>query len=223
MADLKNNKNKQMFQNRLDAGLQLAKKLKKFRNSDAIILAIPRGGVPVAYAVSKELNIPVDIILTKKIGHPDNKEFAIGAASLSDHFILPSHSISAEYLAENLKIIREKLKKMATKYGPAINNIDLQNKTVIVIDDGIATGNTILATISLLEKEKPKQIIIAVPAASENAIKLLSKKNEEIITVIISDNFRSVSQFYEDFTQVTDEEVIFYLNKTKVRNIQQKY
>ena len=92
-----------MFQNREDAGLQLSKKLKKYQNSSCIILAVPRGGVPVAFVVAQQLDIPLEIILVKKIGHPINKEYAIGAASLTEHFIIPHDDVSQKYINEELK------------------------------------------------------------------------------------------------------------------------
>lgn len=95
---MKSNKIKFMFQNRIEAGLLLAAKLRKYKNDPGIVLAVPRGGVPVAYAVAKELGFPIEVILTKKIGHPVNKEYAIGAASLTDYFIIPHENISEEYI-----------------------------------------------------------------------------------------------------------------------------
>lgn len=204
-----------MFLNRIDAGLMLAEKLRKYKNDSAIVLAIPRGGVPVAYAVAKELNFPVEVILTKKIGHPMNKEYAIGAASLTDHFINPHDDVSQEYIDRELQKVRNSLKEMYTLFMGNTEPTDLKNKTVIVVDDGVATGNTLLAIINVLRKRKPARIIIGVPVASRTAVLKLSAVADEVVTVLIPDEFHGVGAFYEDFAQVSNEEVLDYLAKLK--------
>jgi putative phosphoribosyl transferase len=202
-----------MFKNRLDAGYQLAEKLKKYRNDPAIVLAIPRGGVPVAYIIAKELGFPIEIVLTKKIGHPLNKEYAIGAASLQDYFVIPHEGVSDIYIQKELTRIRNRLKEMYTRFMGNDDPQPLEGKTILVIDDGIATGNTLLGTINILKKSKPGKIVIAVPVAPKSAIQMLSKEVAEVVTVISPSEFTGVGAFYEDFKQVTDEEVLFYLDK----------
>ena len=193
----------------------LAAKLKKFKNDPGVVLAVPRGGVPVAYAVARELGFPVEIVLTKKVGHPMNKEFAIGAASLTDYFIIPDENISEEYIQQELKKIRFRLKEMYNRFMGDKEPENLKGKTVIVIDDGIATGNTMLGTVHVLRKIKPGKIIVAVPVASKTAVRELSKEVDEVVAVMIPDIFYGVGAFYEDFEQVTDEEVMFYLDKLR--------
>ena len=204
-----------MFRDRLEAGMLLAAKLKKYKNDKGIVLAVPRGGVPVAYAVASEMNFPIEIVLTKKIGHPANKEYAIGAASLNDYFIVPHENISEEYIAKELIVIRKRLKEMYKKFMGDREPESLEGKTIIVIDDGIATGNTLLGTVNVLRKSKPGKIIIAAPVASESAVDKLSTEADEVITVLIPEVFYGVGAFYEDFRQVTDEEVLFYLDKLR--------
>jgi putative phosphoribosyl transferase len=204
-----------MFHDRLFAGLLLAEKLKKYRNDPGVILAVPRGGVPVAYAVAKELGFPVEVILTKKIGHPINKEYAIGAASLTDYFIIPHQDVTEEYIQKELLRVRARLKEMYTKFMGNKEPENLEGKTVIVIDDGIATGNTLLSTINVLRKSTPRKIIIGVPVASKNAVQKLSKEVDEVVAVMIPEEFHGVGAFYENFEQVSDEEVIFYLDKLR--------
>lgn len=111
-----------------------------------MLLAVPRGGVQVAYAVARELGFPIEIVLTKKIGHPMNKEYAIGSASLTDYFIIPHENITEEYIEHELRLIRSRLKEMYVRFMGDKEPENLKGKTVIVIDDGIATGNTILGT-----------------------------------------------------------------------------
>jgi len=204
-----------MFRDRIEAGTLLAAKLKKYKNTSGIVLAVPRGGVPVAFAVAKELGFPVEVVLTKKIGHPMNKEYAIGAASLTDYFVIPHENVSEEYIQEELKLIRANLKKMYARFMEDKEPTDIKGKTVIVIDDGIATGNTLLGTIHVLRKSKPGKIVIGVPVASKSAIKKLSTEVDEVVAVMVPDEFHGVGAFYEDFGQVSDEEALFYLDKLR--------
>ena len=204
-----------MFQDRIDAGLQLAEKLKKYKNDPGVILAVPHGGVVVAYAVAKELGLPMDLILVKKLGHPLNKEYAIGAVTLTDEFIIPHPEASQEYVDEEIDRIRTRLKKMYPKFSVNKELQDLKGKTVIVIDDGIATGNTLLITAQMLKKSNPEKIIIAVPVASRDAIEKLNKEVDEVISLLVPDVFYGVGAFYENFEEVTDDEVIYYLERLR--------
>ena len=204
-----------MFKNRIEAGLMLAARLKKFRYDPGVVLAVPRGGVPIAYAVARELGFPVDIVLTKKVGHPMNKEFAIGAASLTDYFIIPDENVSEEYIQQELKNIRRRMKEMYKRFMGDKEPENLEGKTVIVIDDGIATGHTMMGTVYVLRKSRPGKIIVAVPIASKSAVRELSKEVDEVVAVMIPEVFHGVGAFYEDFEQVSDEEVMFYLDKLR--------
>ena len=204
-----------MFHNRLEAGLLLAAKLKKYKNDPGIVLAVPRGGVPVTYAVAKELGFPIEVILTKKIGHPMNKEYAIGAASLTDYFIEPHDDITEFYIKQEVERIRTRLKEMYKRFMGDREPESLKGKTVIVIDDGIATGNTLMATVNVLRKSKPGKIVIGVPVASKSAIQKLSKEVDEVVALLIPEEFYGVGAFYEDFEQVSDEEVMLYLDKLR--------
>ena len=150
-----------MFRDRTERGLLLAEKLKKFKNDPGVVLAVPRGGVPIAYFVARELGFPIEVILTKKIGHPANKEYAIGAASLNDYFVIPHEYVTNEYIQHELVQIRSKLREMYKKFMGDKEPESLNGRTVIVVDDGIATGNTLLGTIQVLKKSNPGKIIIA--------------------------------------------------------------
>jgi putative phosphoribosyl transferase len=202
-----------IFSDRIEAGKLLAEKLKKYKNDPGVILAVPRGGVPVAYDIARELGFPIEVILIKKIGHPANKEYAIGAASLTDYFILPHTGVTEEYIQQELKRLRRRLKEMYTTFMGDKEPEKLEGKTVIIVDDGIATGNTLLGTINVLRKSKPSKIIIAVPVASKSAYEKLSEEVDEVVALMVPDTFYGVGAFYEDFQQVSDEEVLFYLGK----------
>jgi len=208
-----------MFHDRIAAGQLLAAKLKKFQNVPGVILAVPRGGVPVAYPVAMELGFPLDVVLTKKIGHPGHKEYAIGAASLSDYFVVPHRDVTPEYIERELKGIRARLKEMYQKFMGDKKPESLEGKTVIVIDDGVATGNTLLATIKLLRNEKPAKIVVAVPVAAKESVKKLASEADEVIAVLIPGEFYGVGAFYKNFSEVSDDEVIFYLDKLRKQRI----
>jgi predicted phosphoribosyltransferase len=203
-----------MFSDRQEAGKLLARELEKYKQiSSGIVLAIPRGGVPLGYEVSKALHLPLDLILTKKIGHPFNKEYAIGAVSLTDSIIDPHPDVTREYIDSEIKTVREKLMSMSEKYLNGKKHADLKDKTVIVVDDGIATGNTLLATIQMIRKQQPARIVVAVPVAPPAAIQKIKPAADEVISLIITPDFGGVGFFYENFRQVSDEEVIQYLFK----------
>lgn len=199
-----------IFANRAEAGTILAAKLWKYREENAVVMAIPRGGVPVAFEIAKSLGLPMDLALIKKIGHPNNKEYAIGATSLTDYFIVPFEKVSQEYVTAEVQKIRKRLNEMHSKFMGSKPVRDLQGKTVIVVDDGIATGNTLMATLQVLRKGNPFKIVVAVPVASTNAVRKLKPEADELICISEPEEFYGVGAFYKDFDQVTDEEVMDY-------------
>jgi putative phosphoribosyl transferase len=195
-----------MFKNRTAAGKLLVEKLQNY-DSKAILLAIPRGGVPVAVPIAKALHLTLALVLTKKIGHPQNKEFAIGAASLTDYFVTDEPGVSSQYIEAEVKKVRERLKIMKTIFQHDFTSLTIENKVVILVDDGMATGRTVLHTVHLLRKYKPKKIVLAVPVASSSAVDLLQDNIDELIVLNIASDFHAVGFYYEDFTEVTDSEV----------------
>ena len=205
-----------MFENRFDAGTQLAKKLVKYKDENVIVLAIPRGGLPIGGLVAKELNAPLDVVLTKKIGHPINKEYAIGAVSLENIILTNAVGIDKSYIDSETAHIRKTLRDRYNQYYKHQSPSNLKNKTVIIVDDGVATGNTLLATVELAYKQKPSKIIVAIPVAPVSAIHKISNTEnvDEVICILIPDNFQAVGQFYEEFEQVSDHEAIQILEKT---------
>lgn len=208
-----------LYYDRLEAGHILARQLEKYKNEEVVVLAVPRGGIPVAYVVGKELGFPVDIVLTKKIGHPMHKEYAIGAVSLTDVYVIPHQHVSAHYIKKETEHIREKLREMDKKFRHGTKPVNLKGETIIIIDDGIATGNTLLTTVNMLKKSNPGKIVIAVPVASEEAVEKLSQEVDEMICPLIPDIFIGVGGFYENFQQLTDEEAISYLDKLREENV----
>ena len=204
-----------LFRNRLEAGKQLAKKLSAYKNSrEVIVLGIPRGGIEVAAAVAKGLNAELSVIITKKITYPTNPEFAIGAASLDSYVIDEDYKHAEKQLKDDIKKLMSEIKKRYKKYAhgkmPA-----LKGKTIIVADDGLATGHTMEAAIKYARSKNPKSIIAAVPVSSQEAYENIKKLADKVVCLSIPISFFAVGTFYREFEQLTDEDVIFYLKKNK--------
>lgn len=204
-----------MFKDRIDAGIQLAHKLLPYKDKEVVVLAIPRGGLPIGVIVAKTLQAPLDVALSKKIGHPFNREYAIGAVSLENIILKDVSGVHKSYIAEETERIREKLKKRYQQYHQSRQPEDLKDKVVIIIDDGIATGNTIRVTAELVRAQKPKKVIVAIPVAPGSAIISLegSSHIDQVICLQTPSDFMAVGQFYEVFDQVSDEEAIKLLKE----------
>lgn len=201
-----------MFKDRFDAAYQLAQQLQPYaHNPEVIILAIPRGGIELGYVLARELHCPLDIILSKKIGYPGNPEYAIGAVSLKHIYVDPEFEHSPAFkhhIAEQATEIRALLQERATLYYKDKKPHSLTNKIVIVIDDGVATGSTLLATLQLIKEEKPSKIIVALPVAPRQALAKLERVADEVVCLQVPQLFFSVGQFYKNFNQVEDQEAI---------------
>lgn len=205
-----------MYRDRNEAGNLLALKLEKYNKTDAVVLAIPRGGIPLGFIVSEKLNLPLEVVLSKKIGHPLHKEYAIGAVTLKSSILSEAATdISPLYIEEETKNIRSLLKKRYKDYYGNRKPLKLKGKILIIVDDGIATGNTMLSIIKMLHDEKPQKIVVAIPVAPHDSIKKLqaSPYVDEVICPLVPDYFQAVGQFYQDFDQVEDKEVKQLLNK----------
>lgn len=210
-----------MFQDRTEAGIQLAEKLTFYKDQDVVVLAIPRGGLPLGSIVAKTLNAPLDVALIKKIGHPYNKEYAIGAVSLESVITSDTVNIPKSYIEEETKSIRRLLAKRYEQYYKKGKPHDLKDKVVIVVDDGIATGNTLLATVELVYKQKPRSIVVAIPVAPPSSLNKLEDSPfvNEVICLETPYNFMAVGQFYEEFDAVSDEEAIQILQETNMDRV----
>ena len=206
-----------IFENRIHAGILLAEELKKKNFEDLVVVAIPRGGIPVAAEISQRLNIPLSIVLAKKIGHPSNPEYAIGSVSMHEVVIDTDQNVSKEYLTNKVKEIKETLKVRMSKYEKYYSQINLKNKVVILVDDGIATGNTMLACISIIKKQHLKKIVIAIPVAPSQAISKLKSKVDSIMCLFIAKDFIGIGAFYKDFHQIDDSEVINTLENINLK------
>ncbi len=213
-----------MFNDRKDAGVQLAKKLISYSNKkDVVVLAIPRGGVPVAYEISSALNLPLNVLLVRKLGIPENEETAMGAIAIEangscqiflDEEVIRHLQISKEKVQIVINKEQKELEhrsKIYHKDRPAIN---LQKKTIILVDDGIATGSTMQVAINAIKKQQVEKIIVAVPVSSLHAYNQISCQVDEIISLVIPKNFNAVGLWYINFPQVSHEEVKELLTKS---------
>lgn len=202
-----------LFSNRRDAAQKLIPLLEKYRNDDSVVVAVPRGGVVVGYHIAKHFHFPLEIVLTKKIGHPFNKEYAIGAVSLESEFTDAPGNVPESYIASEIQQIRHALKERYKTFMGGKKPIDLKGKTIILVDDGIATGSTLIAAIRLLRLQNPGKIVIAAPVSPPDTLKRLKEQVEDLICLHSPFDFVGVGQFYVDFAEVTDEEVIPLLQK----------
>jgi len=201
--------------------MQLAEKLTSYKDRNVVVLAIPRGGLPLGAIVAKALNAPLDVALIKKIGHPNNKEYAIGAVSLEGVITSDTVNIPKRYIEEETSRIRDLLTQRYKQYYKEGKPHGLKDKVAIIVDDGIATGNTLLATVELIHKQNPKAIVIAIPVAPPSSLNKLedSPQINEVICLETPYNFMSVGQFYEEFDAVSDQEAIEILQETNKKKI----
>lgn len=203
----------EILKNRIEAGKLLSEKLKKYQDSNTIILAVPRGGVPIGCIIAQNLHLPLDIILSKKIGHPYNKEFAIGAISVDSMIIDNRQIVPKDYIEEEIGRLREGMQEKYQLYMGDQKPLDIKDKNIILVDDGIATGNTLLASITMLQKKNPAKIIVAVPVLPADAIPSFEQSIDELVYLMAPQNFNAVGEFYEQFFQVEDDEVIQLLHE----------
>ena len=207
------------FRNRLDAARQLAPLLEKYRNEEGVVLAVPRGGVPIGHYLAKYFNFPLELLLTKKLGHPNQPEFAIGAVTLEDSFVEDRYNVPPDYIEKEVKRIRKELQLRYEKFMGGRQPVDLKGKTVIVVDDGIATGQTILATLQLLRNKQPKRLVVAVPVASPEAAAEFEALVDDFVCLYTPVQFYGVGAFYDDFEQVGDAEVVTLLRELNNRKM----
>lgn len=204
-----------MFQDRTDAGIQLADTLRE-RDIDAdLVLGIPRGALPVARPVADELDVPLDIVVAKKMSAPNNPEFAIGAAASDGSVYVDDETIErlgvdSEYIERERERAAETAREKAETYRQG-ESPEIAGKTVVVVDDGVATGATMTACLRLLRSQDAGRTIAAVPVGSPRSLADLENEADEVIALEEPEGFRAVGQYYREFGQVSDEEAIAYL------------
>jgi predicted phosphoribosyltransferase len=205
------------FTDRYDAAIQLARHMEKYKKEKGVILAVPRGGIPIGYYLAKHLDFTLDLLMTKKIGHPFNSEYAIGAVGLEDNIIEIMADVPAGYVEKETVRIQQDLKERYQKFMGRNEPANLKDKIVIVVDDGIATGRTILATLKMLQNKRPWKLVVAVPVASPQAAGRIKQEVDDFICLYTPSPFYSIGRFYMDFSEVSDEEVSNLLKELNER------
>jgi putative phosphoribosyl transferase len=201
------------FAERADAGRVLAEELEQYRDrDDVIVLALPRGGVPVGFEIAEHLHVPLDIFLVRKLGFPGHEEFAIGAIASGGVRVLNAAAlrmgeISQDEIDAIAKREEAELRRREQEYRGDRPHPKLEGKTIILVDDGLATGSTMRAAVAALRQQNPAKIIVAVPVASADACELLSREAGEVLCASIPEPFHAVGLWYDNFSQTTDEEV----------------
>lgn len=218
-----------VFNNRVHAGQMLAEALMKHANrEDVIVLGLPRGGVPVAYEVASKLHAPLDVLVVRKLGVPGYAELAMGAIAsggvqVVDHDMMralgiPRAALEAEAAAQLKELHRREMAYRGHTGAPEVTG-----RTVLLIDDGIATGSTLRAAVLALRRQHPKEIIIAAPVAAPDSCEALNLLVDDLVVLTTPEDFGGVSRWYEDFSQTTDDEVRLVLARAACHETQAVY
>ena len=211
-----------MFRDRRDAGLQLSQRLKYYKEqSEVLVLSLPRGGVVTGFEIARFLNVPLDVISVRKLGFPGQPELAIGAVSetgtvLLNHSIIATFDIPDEYIRQEISRQKEEIARRIHLYRKGRGIEKLEGKVIILVDDGVATGATMKTAIATLREEKVNKLIVALPVAPPETADELKRLADEFICIEVPLYFPSVGTYYQDFSQVTDSEVIGILKESGV-------
>lgn len=209
-----------MFRDRRDSGLRLAGKLSPYKGKgQVVVLGLPRGGAVTAFEIARTLAASFDVLIVRKIGFPGQPELAVGAVSETGTVVLNesviSYGVSKEYIDEEVQRQKEEIARRITRYrsGKSIEN--LSGKTVILVDDGVATGATMKAAITALKAERTERLVAAVPVAPPDTAEELASMVDEFVCLFTPPDFMAVGGYYSDFTQVSDEEVAEIIRESR--------
>ena len=208
------------FSDRVEAGKRLASALADFSGKDATVLAIPRGGVVVGFEIAKALALPLDVIIPRKIGAPGNPELAIGAMTEDGTIILDKElvaymAVTTAYIKEESESQKQEIQRRLKMYRQNAPRPDLKGKDVIIVDDGIATGSTMKAALASVRNQGAKTVTVAVPVGPPSTIAELRRLADRVVCPYMPEYFAAIGQFYRDFGQTSDEEVIDLLNRAR--------
>jgi predicted phosphoribosyltransferase len=202
------------FHDRREAGRKLAEVLQFLKGRpDVWVLAIPRGGVVVAYQVAQALGLPLDVMITRKVGAPGNPEFALGAIAgdgtvVLDEFLIAELGIPEDWVLDEMRIQQEEIQRRLRRYRGDRPMPEIEGRTVVLIDDGVATGSTVLASLRALRKRQPAKLILAIPVGPPETVAQLGREADQVICLMTPEPFWAVGRFYQVFDQTTDEEVV---------------
>lgn len=206
-----------MFLDREDAAMQLAQKLGDYRHCNALVLAIPRGAIPMAKIIADQLGGELDVVLVRKLRAPHQPELAIGAIDETGWTHIAAHArtagISPPYLAAEIEHQLQTIRQRRAQYTPAKPPIDPAGRTVIVVDDGLATGETMIAALHSVRQHRPKQLVCAVPLAPADTLEKVRALADRVVCLEVPADFQGVGQFYRHFPQLQDEEVLSLLRQ----------
>lgn len=211
------------FKDRKEAGLQLARLLAKYRGRpDVLVLALPRGGVPVAFEIAQELNLPLDIFLVRKIGLPEQPELAIGAiasggTTFLNRSLIERFNVSSEALREIIERETIEINRRERLYRRSSQPASFADEIVILVDDGLATGASMLVAVRALHKLGCRRIVVAIPVGAADTCSVFRTLVNDVVCVFTPENFDAVGKWYENFTQTSDEEVIRLLSFSQPR------
>jgi len=207
------------FKNRYDAGRQLATKLMRYSSQDTVVLALPRGGVPVGFEVAEQLHAPLDVFLVRKLGVPFQPELAFGAIAsggiqiLNDDVVREAHLTHSE-IREVTKLERIELERREKLYRGDSEAVPIEGRVAIIVDDGLATGASMAAALAAAKLKHPAKLIGAVPVCAEESCERIKSFADEVVCALIPDRFYSVGMWYDDFSETTDDEVRGLLAKS---------
>ena len=210
-----------MFKDRNEAGRLLAERLGAYKNQkNVVVIGLPRGGVPVAYQIAKALNLPLDIIASRKLGMPGNPEAAMGAITVDGEKVLDTKliamfEIDQDYIDNEIANEQAEAERREKLYRAGRSPLVLLNKTVILVDDGVATGSTMRVAIQSVRRQKAKKIVLVVPVAPREFIQEIAPDVEEITCIQTPTDFVALSPYYEVFDQVEDKEVVRLMSSAR--------
>jgi putative phosphoribosyl transferase len=202
-----------IFRDRVDAGIQLATQLLRYaRDPNVVVLGLPRGGVPVAYQVARRLEVPMDVFMVRKLGVPGQKELAMGAIASEGVRVLNPDVVAALRISEaDIAAVaaheQKELERQQRAYRGDVPFPALVGRTVIVVDDGLATGSTMRSAVKALRQMQPARLVVAAPVAAAETCQSLAREADEVVCLSTPEPFHAVSTWYQDFSQTTDEEV----------------
>ena len=209
-----------LFIDRFEADRRLAAKLAHVRGQNAVVLALPRGGVPVGYEIARALDVPLDLVLVRKIGAPGQAELAIGAVAegdpperVVDERLLAALGVPADYLEAAQSRALDEIRRRRAVYLRGRARAPLRGRVAVLVDDGVATGATMLAAMRAVRRQAPRRIVLAVPVAAPESLRPLSREADETVCLQTPLEFAAVGQFYREFPQLSDQEVTDLLDR----------